>query len=110
MLLRKKKPLTFCSKKRNISQPIGTYSCGSVFRNPPGDHAARLIDLAGLKETRIGNAEVSKKHANFILNKGDAKAADIERLICHVADRVYRVHGVRLIKEVHVIGCDYETA
>lgn len=108
--VKEKEAINILLKKRNISQPIGTYSCGSVFRNPPGDHAARLIDLAGLKETRIGNAEVSKKHANFILNKGDAKAADIERLICHVADRVYRVHGVRLIKEVHVIGCDYETA
>ena len=108
--IKEKEAINIFLKKRNASQPIGAYSCGSVFRNPTGDYAARLIESAGLKKTRIGNAEVSKKHANFILNKGNARAADIERLIHHVADCVYRVHGVRLIKEVHIIGCDHETA
>lgn len=109
-VVKAKEAISGLLKKRNASQPIGTYSCGSVFRNPPGDYAARLIESAGLKETRIGNAEVSEKHANFILNKGDAKAADIERLIYHIADRVYEVHGIRLIKEVHIIGRDHKTA
>ncbi|ABS78102.1 UDP-N-acetylenolpyruvoylglucosamine reductase [Coxiella burnetii] len=91
-------------KKRNLSQPIGKYSCGSVFRNPPGDYAARLIESAGLKGKSIGNAEVSEKHANFILNKGNASAADIEALIHYVAQHVSQNHGIQLVKEVHIIG------
>jgi UDP-N-acetylmuramate dehydrogenase len=91
-------------KKRNETQPIGTHSCGSVFRNPPGDFAARLIDAAGLKGTRIGDAEVSQKHANFILNHGKATATDVENLIYLVRDRVQEIHGVELTKEVHIIG------
>lgn len=104
------KAINVLLKKRSAVQPIGTYSCGSVFRNPPGNYAARLIESAGLKKARIGNAEISEKHANFILNKGDAKAADIERLIYHVVNRVYEFHGVRLIKEVHIVGRDHETS
>lgn len=91
-------------KKRSDTQPIGVYSCGSVFRNPPGDYAARLIETAGLKGMRMGDAEVSQKHANFILNRGHATAADLEKLIQWVSDRVYEMHGVRLTKEVHIIG------
>ncbi|MCG8434493.1 MAG: UDP-N-acetylmuramate dehydrogenase [Gammaproteobacteria bacterium] len=90
--------------KRNQSQPIGLPSCGSVFRNPPGEHAARLIEAAGLKGFRIGGAYVSDKHANFIINGGDASAADIEELITHVRDTVKRIHGVELIPEVRIIG------
>lgn len=90
--------------KRNTSQPIGLSSCGSVFTNPAGDHAARLIEAAGLKGYRIGGAEVSPKHANFIINTGAATAADIEALIGHVAAEVERVHGVRLEAEVRVLG------
>lgn len=90
--------------KRASSQPIGVLSCGSVFRNPPGDYAARLIESAGLKGTKMGGAWVSDKHANFILNAGEATAEDIEELINLVADRVENVHDIRLIPEVHIIG------
>ena len=90
--------------KRKDSQPIGEWSCGSVFTNPPGDHAARLIDSAGLKGTRIGGAAVSDKHANFIINTGDATAADLERLIAHVQQVVESKHGVRLTPEVRIVG------
>jgi UDP-N-acetylmuramate dehydrogenase len=77
--------------KRKQSQPIGEWSCGSVFTNPPGDHAARLIESAGLKGFRIGDASVSEKHANFIINHGAARAADVEALIAHVQRTVVRV-------------------
>ena len=67
--------------QRSASQPVQQRSCGSVFRNPPGDHAARLIEASGLKERRVGGAQVSGKHANFTINTGDATAADIETLL-----------------------------
>ena len=91
-------------ERRKQTQPIGEWSCGSVFTNPPGDHAARLIDSAGLKGTRIGGAAVSDKHANFIINTGDATAADLERLIAHVQQVVESRHGVRLTPEVRIVG------
>jgi UDP-N-acetylmuramate dehydrogenase len=90
--------------KRKETQPIGEWSCGSVFTNPPGDHAARLIDSAGLKGFRIGDASVSEKHANFIINHGAARAADIEALIAHVRDTVAKVHGITLVPEVRIVG------
>ena len=90
--------------ERKASQPLGLPSCGSVFKNPPGDHAARLIEAAGLKGTRVGGAEVSPKHANFIINTGGATAADIEALIRKVRDVVQARHGVRLDTEVQIIG------
>lgn len=90
--------------RRAESQPIGKPSCGSVFRNPPADHAARLIEAAGLKGRSIGGAQVSEKHANFILNRGDATAADIEALAKEVADRVEQHFGVRLQREFRIIG------
>ncbi|MFZ1904575.1 MAG: UDP-N-acetylmuramate dehydrogenase [Steroidobacteraceae bacterium] len=90
--------------RRRESQPIGEWSCGSVFTNPPGDHAARLIEAAGLKGYRIGDASVSEKHANFFINHGAARAADLERLIEHVGDVVEHVHGVRLHPEVRIVG------
>jgi UDP-N-acetylmuramate dehydrogenase len=90
--------------RRKESQPIGEWSCGSVFTNPPGDHAARLIDSAGLKGLRVGGASVSVKHANFIINEGTASAADIEALIGQVQAQVERTHGVRLVPEVRVVG------
>jgi len=90
--------------RRRDTQPLGLPSCGSVFRNPAGDHAARLIEAAGLKGCRIGGAEVSDKHANFIINGGNATAADIEALIDHVQQAVAEVHGVRLQREVRIVG------
>jgi UDP-N-acetylmuramate dehydrogenase len=90
--------------RRKESQPIGEWSCGSVFTNPPQDHAARLIEAAALKGYRIGDASVSQKHANFIINHGEARAADIEQLIEHVQSTVERVHGVRLHPEVRIVG------
>jgi UDP-N-acetylmuramate dehydrogenase len=90
--------------RRKATQPIGEWSCGSVFTNPPGDHAARLIDTAGLKGFRIGGARVSEMHANFIVNDGTATAGDIERLIEHVQATVGRVHGVKLTPEVRMVG------
>jgi UDP-N-acetylmuramate dehydrogenase len=90
--------------RRAQTQPMGIASCGSVFRNPPGDYAARLIETAGLKGVCIGAACVSTKHANFIVNMGNATAADIEALMRQVTDTVVRVHGVKLIPEVRVVG------
>jgi len=91
-------------ERRAATQPTGQPSCGSTFRNPPGDHAARLIEVSGLKGYRIGGAEVSTKHANFIINTGEASAADIEKLIAHVAHAVERQQGVSLQTEVHMTG------
>lgn len=90
--------------RRKATQPIGEWSCGSVFTNPPGDHAARLIEAAGLKGTRIGGARVSEMHANFIINDGTASAADIEQLIERVMQTVQQRHGVRLKTEVRIVG------
>lgn len=90
--------------RRKATQPIGEWSCGSVFTNPPGDHAARLIDTAGLKGFRVGGARVSEMHANFIVNDGTASAADIEQLIEHVMTTVESAHGVKLEPEVRVVG------
>ncbi|NJN46335.1 MAG: UDP-N-acetylmuramate dehydrogenase [Candidatus Competibacteraceae bacterium] len=91
-------------EQRSRTQPTGVASCGSVFRNPPGDHAARLIETAGLKGVQLGGACVSTKHANFIVNTGKASALDLERLIAKVADTVERVHGVCLTPEVRIVG------
>jgi UDP-N-acetylmuramate dehydrogenase len=91
-------------EKRKQSQPIGEWSCGSVFTNPPGDHAARLIESAGLKGLRVGDASVSDKHANFIINHGSARAAEVEALITQVQRTVAAVHGVELHTEVRIVG------
>jgi UDP-N-acetylmuramate dehydrogenase len=90
--------------QRMASQPLGQPSCGSVFRNPPGDFAARLIEAAGLKGARIGGAEVSEKHANFIINVDQASAADVEHLITYVQQTVADRHGVDLVHEVRIVG------
>ncbi|MEO8331468.1 MAG: UDP-N-acetylmuramate dehydrogenase [Gallionella sp.] len=90
--------------KRIASQPLQLPNAGSVFRNPPGDHAARLIEQCGLKGKRIGAAQVSEKHANFIVNTGGATAADIENLINEVRATVAAQTGIELHPEVKIIG------
>lgn len=90
---------------RAATQPTSEYNCGSVFRNPPGDYAARLIEGCGLKGKQIGGALVSPKHANFIINhEGSACAKDIEMLIEHVRGTVAQNKAVNLVQEVHIIG------
>ena len=89
---------------RLAAQPLNLPSAGSTFRNPPGDYAARLIETSGLKGYIIGGAQVSEKHANFIVNIGDANALDIELLIKHMRETVLEKHGVALQQEVKVIG------
>lgn len=91
---------------RLASQPLNLPSAGSTFRNPEGDYAARLIEACGLKGYLIGGAQVSEKHANFIVNIGGATALDIELLIKHMHDTVLEQFGVALQQEVKVIG-DY---
>jgi len=91
-------------KQRNDKQPVGLPSCGSVFRNPPGDYAARLIEQAGWKGHCVGGACVSEKHANFIINHNAATAADIENLIEQIKVSVKNMSGISLIPEVHIVG------
>jgi len=91
-------------ERRSATQPVQQPNCGSVFRNPPQDFAARLIESCGLKGERIGNAQVSEKHANFIVNLGQATAADIEALLHYVQVQVKERHGVWLQPEVRIIG------
>jgi UDP-N-acetylmuramate dehydrogenase len=90
--------------QRGETQPTGLSSGGSVFRNPVGDHAGRLIEVCGLKGYTIGAAQVSDKHANFFINTGNALAADIEALINHVQEVVLTQAGVHLQPEVHIVG------
>jgi len=90
--------------KRIATQPLNLPNCGSVFRNPPDLHAARLIQDCGLKGLTIGGAQVSDKHANFIVNLGGATAADIETLIETVQAKVETATGIRLEREVRIIG------
>jgi UDP-N-acetylmuramate dehydrogenase len=90
--------------QRTTTQPTNEPSCGSVFRNPPGQYAAQLIQSCGLKCMRIGGAEISEKHANFIVNKGQATAADIETLIEYVVEKVQQEKGITLIREVRILG------
>ncbi|MDA8362397.1 MAG: UDP-N-acetylmuramate dehydrogenase [Gammaproteobacteria bacterium] len=92
--------------KRGATQPTQQANAGSVFRNPVGDHAARLIEAAGLKGVCEGDACVSDIHANFIINRGTATAAQIERLIAIVHERVLAVHNVNLEREVRIMGVE----
>jgi UDP-N-acetylmuramate dehydrogenase len=91
-------------QKRNESQPIGQPSCGSVFKNPPGKHAAQLIEAAGLKGFRLGSASISDKHANFIISSAETTASDIEALIQKIRDTVADQFQVELETEVRIVG------
>lgn len=91
-------------EQRSRTQPTTQASSGSTFRNPQGDFAARLIESAGLKGYCIGGACVSEKHANFIINRGSATAADIEQLMEYVQQQVLQQNGARLQAEVHIVG------
>jgi UDP-N-acetylmuramate dehydrogenase len=91
------------SERRKATQPPGA-SMGSMFKNPAGDHAGRLIEAAGLKGTRIGNAEISKLHGNFFINHGDTKAEDIHALILLVQETVAKKLNVQLELEVELVG------
>jgi len=88
--------------KRGTSQPLGKRNAGCIFKNPPGESAGRLIETAGLKGLRIGDAEVSLEHANFLVNHGQATPEDFEELMDRVKEAVSRVHGVELQSEVEI--------
>jgi UDP-N-acetylmuramate dehydrogenase len=90
-------------RRRQLIQPLGEPTCGSVFRNPPGESAGRLIEAAGCKGASVGKARVSERHANFIVNQGSS-AADIEALMAWVRDRVASRFAIYLEPEVHVVG------
>jgi UDP-N-acetylmuramate dehydrogenase len=89
---------------RKETQPYNYPSCGSVFRNPLPNYAGNLIEKSGLKGHQIGGAQISELHANFIVNKGNAKAEDVLGLIQHVKDTVLDLHGVKMETEVEIIG------
>jgi UDP-N-acetylmuramate dehydrogenase len=89
--------------KRRSSQPNGA-SLGSIFKNPPGDHAGRLIEATGLKGAKIGQVEVSQLHANFMINYSDASADDYAALIRYVQEQVYKKYRVQLELEIELIG------
>ena len=93
---------------RKATQPLELPSCGSVFKNPPGDHAGRLVEAAGLKGAASGGAQISELHANFIVNRGGATAADVVALVCRARDAVRERFAVTLEPEVHVAG-DWST-
>ena len=93
-------------EKRNAKQPVNYPSAGSTFKRPPGLFAGTLIDEAGLKGFTIGGAQVSEKHAGFVINKGGATAADVLALIEEVQQRIEETNGVRLMPEIRIIGED----
>lgn len=90
--------------RRKASQPLGVPSAGSVFRNPEGDSAGRLIEAAGLKGTRLGGARISEVHANFIVNEGGATAADVVGLIRKTQMTVRDTYGIELTPEIRLLG------
>jgi UDP-N-acetylmuramate dehydrogenase len=90
--------------RRTASQPHGSANAGSIFKNPPGDFAGRLVELAGLKGTRVGGARISEAHGNFIVNEGDARAADVQALMQEAQRVVWERSGVWLEPEVRLVG------
>ncbi|MRR13104.1 UDP-N-acetylenolpyruvoylglucosamine reductase, partial [bacterium] len=91
-------------KTRKQTQPLSSPSAGSVFRNPEGESAGRLIEAAGLKGTRLGNARISDVHANFIVNEGGASAQDVLRLMQKIQMTVKDTYGIELKPEVRLRG------
>jgi UDP-N-acetylmuramate dehydrogenase len=89
---------------RKDTQPLSMPSAGCVFKNPPNDSAGRLLEAAGLKGARIGDAEVSTKHGNFIVNRGHARAADVIQLIGKIRQTIRRKAGIRLGLELKIVG------
>jgi UDP-N-acetylmuramate dehydrogenase len=99
-----KRLMTKLTNERNQTQPIKTKNCGSVFMNPPGDSAGRLIQAAGLKGAREGSAAISQLHGNFIVNEGGARATDVAKLIDRARSEVMRRFGIELEREVELVG------
>ena len=93
-------------EKRKASAPLAPANAGSVFKNPPGDYAGRLIEEAGFKGLREGGAVVSEEHANYIVNTGGARASDVLSLMATLRDGVYSKFGILLEPEIKVIGED----
>jgi len=96
-------------RRRDAKQPLGWPNAGSIFKNPPGEYAGRLIEAAGLKGRRVGGAMISDQHANFIVNVGHATAADVKQLMDEVADTVWRARSIRLVPEIKLVG-EWESA
>ena len=92
--------------RRNATQPVEFRSAGSIFKNPPGDYAGRLVEVAGVKGTRIGQAVISEKHGNFFVNLGGARAADVLALVQLARERVRETAGIDLELEIRVVGED----
>jgi UDP-N-acetylmuramate dehydrogenase len=91
-------------KKKKATQPLALAAAGCVWKNPSADQAGRLIEKAGLRGKRVGSAEISAKHANFIVNRGGASAADILALMDLVSERVHKQTGTRLQPEIRIVG------
>ena len=91
-------------RRREAHQPLGYPNAGSIFKNPPGQYAGRLIEAVGMKGERHGGAMVSEQHANFIVNVGGATAADVRALMVEAARRVWEAKGVRLEPEIKLVG------
>jgi len=91
-------------RKRDKKQPLGFPNAGSVFKNPPGEFAGKLIEAAGLKGRRVGGAMVSEQHANFIVNLGDATAADVKALMDEVSEAIWQARAIRLVPEIKLVG------
>lgn len=96
--------MAVAKRKRDAVQPLGWPNAGSIFKNPPGDYAGRLIEAVGLKGRRVGGAMISEQHANFIVNVGEATAADVKRLMDEVAETVWQAQAVRLVPEIKFVG------
>ena len=96
-------------RKRDAKQPLGLPNAGSIFKNPPGEYAGRLIEGLGLKGRRVGGAMISDRHANFIVNTGTATAADVKQLMDEIADTVWRARAIRLVPEIKLVG-DWEAS